>query len=146
MSVLANLDEKYDNVFFTFTKYIMYEKVTLDNTKTLLQSHECRLERYKFVAILHLFTVNMSVKNDMKASYDNQSITQMLLLESHNLVIKALILRITTSLLRITIINFMIMHNMEEVDDLGVIKAMKELSVVWKAWPHCVCLLVQISL
>lgn len=71
MSALADLDEKYDSVFFTLTKYIMYEKVTLDDTKTLLQSHECRLERYKFVAISHLSTVNISVKNDMKASYDN---------------------------------------------------------------------------
>lgn len=44
MSTLGVLDEKYDNVLSIFTKRMLNNKVTIDDAKALLQSHEYRIE------------------------------------------------------------------------------------------------------
>lgn len=48
ISVLVGLDKLYDNVFFTLIERMISKIVIIDDAKTLLINHECRLERKKW--------------------------------------------------------------------------------------------------
>lgn len=71
MGVTSGLDENYDNVFSTLTKRIMYETVTRDDAKALLQSHECRSKRRETLFILPLSSINMIITNSAQGVPSN---------------------------------------------------------------------------
>lgn len=61
--VLSGLDELYDNVFSTLTERLLNENVIVDDAKSLLISHECRLEKRGIFAISLLPTINLTYSN-----------------------------------------------------------------------------------
>lgn len=90
MYVLGGLDEDYDNVLTTITGKMLGEKVTIEDAKALLLSHESQIERRKTVQISPLPSVNLSVKrsrgNKEQTSIDQNVLTQMQNMQLANFV------------------------------------------------------------
>lgn len=66
MKILWGLDESYKNVLFTLTERILAKKVIVNNAKTILLTHESRVEGRKTHSISPLLIVNLTVKNGFK--------------------------------------------------------------------------------
>lgn len=76
MYILSGLDEKFDNVFSTIIENILSEKITIDDVKSLLLSHDSRLQRIN-ISLLNLPSVNLSIRNLIASNTHNIIIISM---------------------------------------------------------------------
>lgn len=64
MYVLGGLDESFDSIFATVKEKMLKEKITIDDAKALILSHESTLKRRKTTLISPLPTINVATKID----------------------------------------------------------------------------------
>lgn len=62
MYVFGGLDRTFDTIFTTLIENMISDKVTIDDAKTFLLTHESRIDRRKQMSISPLFTTDLSIK------------------------------------------------------------------------------------
>lgn len=72
MYVLVSLDESFDSIFVTLTKKMLTKRITLDDAKVLMLSHESRLTRRKTTLISPFPSVNFAAKIDVVIKTSNE--------------------------------------------------------------------------